>query len=110
MTQPSFAEARAELQGWSARRSDHLRPDGTPVTVYVQFRPDGTVVSDLGGTLLLLRRLPPLARFAVRDTCRRNDVQIDRGTLLVHVPPGGDVGAAVDRLGRVCAAVSRAGR
>jgi hypothetical protein len=101
-------ETSAELLGWSARRSGHLLPDGTPVTVYVQFTPEGAAVSDLGGTLPLLRLLPPLLRFAVRNTCRRNDVQIDRGSLVVHVPSGGDVGEAVDRLGRVCAQVSAA--
>jgi len=54
-----------------------------------------------------IRRLPPLARIVVRAQCRTNDIQIDRGTLMVHVPSGGDVGEAVGRLGRVCAQLSR---
>jgi hypothetical protein len=99
-------ETSAELLGWSPRRSGHLLADGTPLTVYVKFSPEGAAVSDLGA-LPQLRRLPPLARVAVRTACRRNDVEIDRGTLVVHVPPGGDIGEAVDRLGRVCAQVSR---
>jgi hypothetical protein len=99
-------ETNAELLGWSARRSGHVLADGTPLTVYVKFSPEGAAVSDLGA-LPQLRRLRPLARFEVRTACRRNDVQIDRGALVVHVPPGGDVGEAVDRLGRVCAQVSR---
>jgi hypothetical protein len=100
-------ESTAELLGWSPRRTGHTLADGIPVIVYVQFTPEGAAVSDLGHTLPLVRRLPPLVRFAVRNTCRRNDVQIDRGSLVIHVPPGGEVGEAVERLGRVCAEISR---
>ena len=99
--------ANAELLGWSPRRSGHTLANGTPLTLYVQFSPEGAAVSDLGGTLSLLHQLPPLSRFAIRRACRSNDVQIDRGTLLVHVPPGGELGEAVERLGRVCAQISR---
>ena len=100
-------ESTAELLGWSPRPSGHTLAGGDPVIVYVQFTPQGAAVSDLGHTLTLVRRLPPLVRFAVRSTCRRNDVQIDRGSLVIHVPPGGTVGEAVERLGRVCAEISR---
>ena len=100
-------ETSAELLGWSPRSSSHALADGRPLMLYVQFSPEGAAVSDLGGTLPLIRRLPLLARIAVRATCRTNDVQIDRGTLVMQVPPGGDVSEAVDRLGRVCAQLSR---
>lgn len=107
MGQVLAPETTAELLGWSPRRSGHSLADGTPLTVYVKFSPEGAAVSDLGAALPQFRRFPPLARFAVRTTCRRNDVQIDRGALVVHVPPGGDVGEAVDRLGRVATQISR---
>jgi hypothetical protein len=100
-------ESTAELLGWSPRPSGHTLADGAPVVLYVQFTPEGAAVSDLGHTLPLVRRLPPLVRFAIRTTCRRNDVQIDRGSLVIQVPPGGELGEAVDRLGRVCAEISR---
>jgi len=100
-------ESPAELLGWSPRRTHYALAGGSPVVAYVQFTPEGAAVSDLGATLPLVRRLPPLVRFAVRSICRRNDVQFDRGSLVVHVPPGGDVGEAVDRLARVCSQVSR---
>jgi hypothetical protein len=100
-------ETAAELLGWSARPSGHALADGTPVTVYVQFSAEGAAVSDLGRTLVSIRVLSPPLRSAVRELCRNNDLQLDGGTLLAHVPPGAEVGEAVDRLGRVCAQISR---
>ena len=100
-------ESAAELLGWSPRRTHYALAGGDPFVAYVQFTPEGAVVSDLGATLPLVRRLPPLVRFSIRNICRRNDVQIDRGSLVIHVPPGGEVGEAVERLGRVCAEISR---
>jgi hypothetical protein len=100
-------EASAELLGWSPRHSRYTFPNGAPLILYVQLTPEGAAVSDLGTTLPLLHRLPPLSRMSVRNSCRQNDVQIDRGSLIVHVPPGGDVEEAVERLGRVCAGLSR---
>jgi hypothetical protein len=100
-------ESSAELLGWSPRRTESTLAGGEPAVVYVQFNTEGAVVSDLGVTIPPIRRLPPLVRFAVRAICRRNDVQVDRGELVVHVPPGGEVAEAVERLGRVCAEISR---
>ena len=65
------------------------------------------MATDLGRTLSRLGPLSPGLRLAVRALCRTNDVQIDRGELRVYVPPGGDVGEAVDRLAHVCAGITR---
>src|SRR5689334_9144889 len=104
---PAASEDAAELLGWSERPSTHTLRDGTLVALYVQFSPDGAAVSDLGHTLASLGRLTPEARAEVRRICLNNDVQLDRGALLTHVPPGSEVGEAVERLGRVCAQISR---
>jgi hypothetical protein len=96
----------AELLGWSPRRSGYVLADGTPLTVYVKFSPEGAAVSDLGA-LPLLRRLRPPGALRGPDDLPAERGADRSGALDVHVPPGGDVGEAVDRLGRVCAQVSR---
>jgi len=96
----------AELLGWSPRPSGHSLADGAPAMLYVRFSPEGAAISDLGATLASIRLTGP-ARTGIRLLCHANDVQIEGGELLVHVPPGGEVGEAVDRLGRVCAQISR---
>ena len=97
----------AELLGWSPRRTGHVLADGTPVTLYVRFSPEGAAISDLGATLAALQPLAEPARAAIQRICQSNDVQIEGGALYAHVPPGGEVGEAVDRLGRVCAEINR---
>lgn len=100
-------ETAAELLGWAPRRSGHALADGTPVILYVQFSAEGAAISDLGRTLAAIGALSPPLRSAIGAICRSNDMQIDDGALLAHVPPGGEVAEAVDRLGRVCAQISR---
>jgi hypothetical protein len=107
MTQALASESAAELLGWSPRLSGHTLADGTPVKVYVQFAPEGAAISDLGGTLASIGEIPPELRAALAAVCRNNDLQLDAGAILAHVPPGGEVSEAVDRLGRVCAQISR---
>ena len=97
----------AELLGWSPRPSDHPLENGKAATLYVQFSPEGAAVSDLGSTLESIGPMTPEVETAVRHVCRANDVQLEDGALLAKVPPGGDVGEAVDRLGRVCARINR---
>jgi hypothetical protein len=104
---PGAVENEAELLGWSPRRTGHSLPDGTPVTVYVQFSPEGAAISDLGGTLASIDTLPSDGRASIEKICHTNDVQIERGSLVAHVPPGGELSEAIDRLGRVCAQISR---
>ena len=77
------------------------------MTAYVQFTAEGTAISDLGRTLASIRVLSPPLRSAIREICRNDDLQLEGGTLVAHVPPGGEVGEAVDRLGRACAQISR---
>jgi hypothetical protein len=108
MTDGLASESAAELLGWSPRLSGHLLADGTPLKVYVQFSPEGAAISDLGATLSSITgELSPELRSALLAICRNNDLQLDGGAILAHVPPGGEVGEAVDRLGRVCAQISR---
>jgi len=97
----------AELLGWSARRTVHRLADGAHLVLYVRFSPDGAEVSDLGATLAALQPLSPEERDPILRAAHHNDVQIDGGALLAHVPPGGDVSDAVERLGRLCAEISR---
>ncbi len=107
MTEHTASQSAAELLGWSARPSGHTLADGTPFEVYVQFSPEGAVISDLGGTLSSMGELSPELRDAVLAICLNNDLQLDGGAIVAHVPPGGEVGEAVNRLGRVCAQISR---
>ncbi len=96
-----------ELEGWSPRSTGQTAPEGTPVVAWVRYDADGAVASDRGAALSHLHQLSPGLRLAVRALCRQNDVQIERGELKVHVPPGGELDEAVARLGRVCARVMR---
>ncbi len=107
MSDGLVSEEGAELLGWSPRSSEHRLADGTPATVYVQFTPEGAALSDLGATLRAAGEILPEARAEILRICHGNDVQFDRGALVAHVPPGGDVGAAADRLARACAQISR---
>jgi hypothetical protein len=107
MAQTLPSENAAELLGWSPRLSGHALADGTPVKVYVRFSPEGAAISDLGATLSSLGEISPPLRAAVLEISRNNDLQLDGGALLAHLPPGGEVGEAVDRLGRACAQISR---
>jgi hypothetical protein len=97
----------AELLGWSPRRTMQTLAGGAPLILYVRFSTDGAAVSDLGATLASLQPLSPQARDAASRICHRNDVQIEGGALLAHVPPGGDLTEAVERLERACAELSR---
>ena len=99
--------AVTELEGWIPRHTGHSLQDGTPVTAWLRITSEGTVASDRAGTLSWMGHLRPGLRLAVRALCRTNDVQIDRGELCLHVPPGGDIDEAIDRLGRVCARVAK---
>ena len=107
MNQGPATESAAELLGWSPRASGHALADGTPIAAYVQFSAEGATISDLGRTLASIPVQSPELRAAVRQISRNNDLQLDGGTLIAHVPPGGEVGEAVARLGRVCAQISR---
>ena len=92
---------------WSARTTPHLFPDGTPVRVHVAFGPTGADVSDRGETLKYVgdcaagRLLPPRLRAQVVSVCRIEDVALEAGAFRVHVPPGGDVSEAVERMARL---------
>jgi hypothetical protein len=92
-----------ELEGWSPRNTGYAVEGGGEVVAWVRFSTGGAVTSDRGATLSSIQQPSPGLRLALRALCRTNDVEIDRGELVIHVPPGGDVGEAVDRLGRVCA-------
>ena len=97
----------AELLGWSPRRPGQRLADGSDASVYGVFSPDGGALSDLGPTLRTPGPIAPGSRETILRICHNNDVQFDRGALVAHVPPGGDVAAAADRLARACAQVSR---
>ena len=71
------AAAVTELEGWSPRKTGHLLEDGTPVTAWLRFGPDGAVATDRGETLSQKTHLSPGLRAAIRAVCRNNDVQID---------------------------------
>ena len=101
------AAVATELEGWSPRKTGYARQDGTPIAAWLRFSTDGAVASDRGQTVARLGHLSPGLRVAIRALCRDNDVQVDRGELLLHIPPGGDLSEAVDRLGRVCARIAR---
>jgi hypothetical protein len=107
MEQALASESAAELLGWSPRLSGHTLADGTPVKAYVRFSPEGATISDLGATLSGMGELPVALRAAVLEISGNNDLQLDGEALLAHLPPGGEVGEAVDRLGRACAQISR---
>ena len=107
MTDVVASAESAELFGWSPRRTGHALAGGAPLVLYVRFSAEGATVCDLGATLTALQPLSPEQRAAARDICHRNDVQIEGGALLAHVAPAGEVGEAVERLGRVCSEVSR---
>ena len=107
MTDVVASAESAELYGWSPRRTGHVLAGGAPLVLYVRFSPEGAAICDLGATLTALQPLSPETRAAARLICHRNDVQIEGGALLAHVPPGGEVGEAVERLGRVSAEISR---
>ena len=107
MTDVAASAESAELLGWSPRRTAHVLAAGAPLVLYVRFSPDGAAISDLGATLASLEPLSAGTRAAAQRICHGNDVQIEGGALLAHVPPGGEVGEAVERLGRVCAELSR---
>ncbi len=89
-----------ELEGWSPRQFEGS-------TLWVRFAPQGAVASDRGATVSRIGQLPPGLRLSIRALCRSNDVQLDRGELVVEVPPGGDVEEAVERLARVCARIEK---
>jgi|GEM_PF-2539660 len=100
-------------EGYVTRKTRHQLPGGDFIYLFVRDGLTGTLVSDQGETLEWMRvkagaqRLTQRLRLTVEGICRMNDVEADRGSLLVRLPPGGDLKEALDRLGRVCARVAK---
>jgi hypothetical protein len=98
-------------QGYSEVASQHARADGVPVTAFVR----GPVVTDLGDTVASMsrragmQRLPLRARRTVEGICRMNDASFERNAVILRVESAGahSLREAVDKLGRICARLSR---
>ncbi|GAC1344362.1 MAG: hypothetical protein NVS2B9_13490 [Myxococcales bacterium] len=97
--------------GYSERPSDQLRADGSRVTAFVR----GPVVSDLGETAASMcraagtQRLTLRARRTVEGICRMNDAGFERGAIILRLASedAPSVREAVEKLGRICARLSR---
>ncbi|HXN56015.1 MAG TPA: hypothetical protein VN874_07085 [Myxococcales bacterium] len=98
-------------QGYSEVASQHARADGALVTAFVR----GPVVTDLGDTVTSMsrragmHRLPLRARRTVEGICRMNDALFERNAVILRLESGGALALrdAVDKLGRICARLSR---
>jgi hypothetical protein len=94
-----------------AESTGHARADGAMVCAVLR----GAVASDDGETAAFLclqvgaRRLPLRARRTIEGICRMNDAEFERGAVIVRLasPSAGDRRDALDRLGRICARISR---
>lgn len=89
----------------------HLRADGAMVAAVLR----GAALSDEGETCELLcrlagtRRLPLRARRTIEGICRMNEVELEKGAVIVRLPAvsAREIRDGLDRLGRVCARISR---
>jgi hypothetical protein len=98
-------------QGYSELTSQHARADGAVVTAFLR----GPVVTDLGETTASMcrragtQRLPLRARRTVEGICRMNDAAFERNAVILRLESGGErsMREAVDKLGRICARLSR---
>jgi hypothetical protein len=94
-----------------AESTGHARADGAMVSAVLR----GAVATDDGQTAAFLclraaaRRLPLRARRTIEGICRMNDAEFERGAVIVRLasPSAGDRRDALDRLGRICARISR---
>jgi hypothetical protein len=104
-------QGAALAQGYRGAQTRHLRPDGAGVTGYVS----GPVVTDLGETAVFMcaaigaQRLPLRARRTIEGICRMNDAEFERTAVIIRLERGGaaEERDALDRLGRICARISR---
>ena len=91
--------------------TSHLRPDGSPVTAFTR----GAAITDDGATAAFLcgrigaLRLPLRARRTIEGICRMNEVEFERSSVIVRLPDASarERREAIDRLGRICARISR---
>lgn len=98
-------------QGYSELRSRHARADGALVSAFLR----GPVVTDLGDTAASMcraagtQRLPLRARRTVEGICRMNDAEFERNAVILRLESADarSVREAVDKLGRICARLSR---
>ncbi len=89
----------------------HARADGTMVSAILR----GAAATDDGATAAFLclrvgaRRLPLRARRTIEGICRMNDAEFERSAVIVRLasPSASDRRDALDRLGRICARISR---
>jgi hypothetical protein len=103
-------ESEAGAAG-DAESTGHTRADGAMVSAILR----GAVATDEGQTAAFLclqagaRRLPLRARRTIEGICRMNDAEFERGAVIVRLayPSARDRRDALDRLGRICARISR---
>lgn len=90
-------------------------PDGAPIAFFITDLGNGEVeLSDGGETTRRLRvqagctRLPKRLAFTVEGICRMNDVEHDRGTLVVRSPKGkAHERVAAIKLAKVCRRIAQ---
>lgn len=105
--------ARESISGLASapQSTGHPRADGALVSGVLR----GAALSDEGETCDFLlrqigaRRLPLRARRTIEGICRMNEVELEKGRVIVRLPSTAarEVREGLDRLGRVCARISR---
>lgn len=111
--EPTPLRARESIAGLAPapQSTGHPRADGALISAVLR----GAALSDEGETCDFLcrqigaRRLPLRARRTVEGICRMNEVELEKGRVIVRLASASarDLREGLDRLGRVCARISR---